>query len=217
MIGMRETGIHFELDEGYIQQVIQAMRGLEKSEESVFKTAINNTASRAQKLLARQAKRVYGGEAPQGILERSSIKKSTVSRLGATIVFRSGQPDITKFRVSKSGQSPTPIVYGKNGKRKKYPISVQQLKGTRMKKLKGQDGMAFAIRFKNGKLAIVTRTGKKTYGGNGKDELKVFMGSSDRSMVQNEKVYGVVQKDIADILNQQCQKALEKALTGVRT
>ena len=77
--------------------------------------------------------------------------------------------------------------------------------------------MAFAIRFKNGKLAIVTRTGKKTYGGNGKDELKVFMGSSDRSMVQNEKVYGVVQKDIADILNQQCQKALEKALAGGRT
>lgn len=213
MTGMDRTGIHFELDEGYIQQVIQAMRRLEKSEESVFKTAINNTASRAQKLLARQANRVYGGETPQGILGRSSIKKSTVSNLGATIFFRSEQPDITKFRVSASGQSPTPIAWA-DGQRLKFPISVQQLKKKGLKELSGQDGMAFAIRFKNGKLAIVTRTGKKTYGGKGKDELKVFMGSSDRSMVQNEKVYGVVQKDIADLLNQQCQKALEKALAG---
>ena len=213
MIGMRETGIHFELDEGYIQQVIQAMRGLEKSEESVFKTAINNTASRAQKLLARQAKRVYGGEAPQGILERSSIRKSTVSDLGATIFFRSEQPDIMKFRVSASGQEPTPIAW-EDGQRVKFPISIQQLKGRDLKELSGVDGMAFAIRFKNGKLAIVTRTGKKTYGGNGKDELKVFMGSSDRSMIQNERVYGKVEGKIADILNQQCQRALEKALAG---
>lgn len=205
------TGIHFELDEGYIQQVIQTMRKMEKSEESVFKTAINNTASRAQKLLARQANRIYGGEAPQGILGRSSIKKSTVSSLGATIIFRSTQPDITKFRVSKSGQSPTRPQW-KNGKRRKVAISVQQLKGERLKKLNGEDGMAFAIRFSNGKLAIVTRTGKKT--STGKGQLKTIMGSSDRSLVQNEKVYGKVQSEIGEILNIQCQKALERALAG---
>lgn len=205
------TGIHFELDEGYIQQVIQTMRKMEKSEESVFKTAINNTASRAQKLLSMQANRTYGGEAPQGILGRSSIKKSTVSSLGATIIFRSTQPDITKFRVSASGQSPTPIAY-ENGQRLKFPISVQQLKKKDLEELSGKDGMAFAIRFSNGKLAIVTRTGKKT--STGKGQLKTIMGSSDRSMVQNEKVYGKVQSEIGEILNIQCQKALERALAG---
>lgn len=205
------TKIYFELDEGYIQQVIQTMRKMEKSEESVFKTAINNTASRAQKLLSRQANRIYGGEAPRGILGRSSIKKSTVSGLGATIIFRSTQPDITKFRVSASGQSPTPITY-ENGQRLKFPISVQQLKKKDLEELSGKDGMAFAIRFSNGKLAIVTRTGKKT--STGKGQLKTIMGSSDRSMVQNEKVYGKVQSEIGEILNIQCQKALERALAG---
>lgn len=211
MTGAHGPGIHFELDEDYVKEVIQAMRGLEKSEESVFKTAINNTASRAQKLLARQAGKVYGGEAPEGILGRSSIKKATVSRLGATIFFRSEQPDITKFRVSASGQSPTPIAYD-NGQRLKFPISVQQLKNKDLEELSGKDGMAFAIQFKNGKLAVVMRTGKKTSAK--KDQLKTVMGSSDRSMIQNEKVYGKVQDKIGDILNQQCQKALKKALAG---
>ena len=40
------------------------------------------------------------------------------------------------------------------------------------------------------------------------------MGSSDRSMVRNKKVYGAVQGKIGDILNQQCQKALQRALAG---
>ncbi len=214
MTGVEGTGIHFELDKGCIQQVIKAMRGLKKSEESVFKTAINNTASRAQKLLVSQANQVYGGEAPRGILERSSIKKSTVSNLGTIIFFRSEQPDITKFRVSASGRSPTPIAWA-NGRRLKFPISTQQLKGKGLEELSGDHGMAFAIRFSNGKLAIVTRMGRKTYGGKGKkDKLKVIMGSSDRSMVRNEKVYGKVQGKITDILNQQCQKALEKSLAG---
>lgn len=205
------TGVHFELSNDQISQVIQAMRTVEKSEESVFKTAVNNTASRARQLLARQANQIYGGETPRGILGRSSVEKATVSSLGATILYRSVQPDITKFRVSKSGKSPTPIVW-KEGKRKAFPISVQQLKGAPMKKLSGDHGMAFAIQFSNGKLAIVMRTGKKA--SSGKDQLKTVMGSSDRSMVRNEKVYGTVQGDIAGVLNQQCQKALEKALAG---
>ena len=137
------------------------MRKLEKSEESVLKTAINNTASRAQKMLARQANRVYGGEAPQGILGRSSIRKSTVSNLGATIFFRSTQPDITKHRVSAFGQNPTPIAY-KDGQRLKFPISVQQLKNEPLKESRNEYGLAFAIRVKNGKLLIVKHTGEKT-------------------------------------------------------
>lgn len=211
MTGIRGTGIQVKLDEGYVQQVIQAMRSVEKSEESVFKTSINNTASRAQKLLARRATQVYGGEAPMGILGRSSIKKARVSSLGATIVFRSTQPDITKFRVSTFGQNPTPTVW-MNGQRVKFPIYVQQLKKKGLEKLEGKEGMAFAIRFSNGKLAIVMRTGKET--SSGKDQLKTVMGSSDRSMLRNEKVYGKVQGKIAEVLNQQCQKALEKALAG---
>ena len=217
------NGIQLMLEEEQIRQVVQAMRNLEKSEESVFKTAVNNTANRAQKLLARQAKKIYGGEASEGILERSSIKKATVSSLGARILYRSTQPDITKFRVSVYGRSPTPILW-ENKKRVPFPISVQQLKSAPLKELSGKNGMAFAVRFSNGKLAIVRRTGKKTNtelltkkgkkSKHKRDQLRGVMGSSDRSMVRNKKVYGAVQGKIGDILNQQCQKALQRALAG---
>lgn len=76
------NGIQLMLEEEQVRQVVQAMRNVEKSEESVLKTAVNNTVIRAQKLLARQVRKVYGGEAPEGILERSSVKKATVSSLG---------------------------------------------------------------------------------------------------------------------------------------
>ena len=77
------NGIQLMLEEEQIRQVVQAMRNLEKSEESVFKTAVNNTANRAQKLLARQAKKIwmegeirfFSGEVSFGSFEKSICRR----------------------------------------------------------------------------------------------------------------------------------------------
>lgn len=79
-----------------------------------------------------------------------------------------------------------------------------------MKLLSGESGMAFCVRFKNGKKAVVSR-GK---GVKGKTVLKRLMGSSDMVMVRNEKVYGAEADKIANTLHEQIDKILEKVLTA---
>ena len=65
--------IKISVDQNDFNRIIQSMKNIEKSEESVLKTALNNTAKKAQKLLTQRAEEVYSGAAPQGILGRSDI------------------------------------------------------------------------------------------------------------------------------------------------
>ena len=48
----------------------------------------------------------------------------------------------------------------------------------------------------------------------GKDVLKRIMGSSDMVMVRNEKVYGVEEENIANVLHEQIDKVLMKVMGG---
>lgn len=201
------------LDQEIYNKIISSMRNVEKSEESLLKKAVNDTAKKAQRLLAKQANRVYGGEAPKGILERSFINKATVGRPAVFIHFRSKQPLLTQFRVETEGSIPTKTVY-RDGKRVKFPIKGAQFKNGDLKPLRGELSMAFAVRFPSGKFAVVSRgTGTKA-GRKGDTVLKAFYGSSDKAMVGNEKVYGKVNKDISDMLNQECEKLLDQVLGG---
>lgn len=204
--------ILIELDKEMYSTVVRSLREVEKSEESVLKTAVNNTAKKAQKLLARRARKVYAGEAPKGILKRSSLGKATVKNPSVTIRFRSEQFDLTEFRVSKNGTTPTKTVYSasKRKKRKKFPIKATQLKAGKMKRLSGTYGLAFCVRLSNGKLIIASHVPGRTKNGSGK--IKTLMGSSDKALVQNEKVYGAVKDEISEMLHEQCRRALDKAL-----
>ena len=56
------------------------------------------------------------------------------------------------------------------------------------------------------------RSGKAT--ANGKDKLVQILGSTDRAMVRNEKVYPEIEPRIGEKLNEQVQAALAKALGG---
>jgi hypothetical protein len=203
--------IQISIDTDMYNRIVEAIKPLEKSEESVFKSAVNNTAKKAQKKLAQQAKSIYGGGAPKGILGRSSIDKASVKNTSVQILFRSEQHRLNSFRVNKAGMTTAPI--WKNGKRKKITVRAAQLKKGRLKALSN----AFSINAPNGKDLLVVRIGGgKTKGHKanewGYDKVKALMGSSDKVMVQNEKVYGAVSDDIGELLQQECQKALDKAL-----
>ena len=205
--------INIQLDQSQVEAVITALRKVEgASEEAVFKKAVNETAKKAQKELAKKARSVYSGEAPRGILSRSRIDKATTGSLSATIHFKSKQPDITEFKYSPKS---TPTKFLKIGKRevrnfpfgyrtvhrqKKYNVRASQLKGGGGGTLPG----AFVVRFGR-HVAVAFRPGSGR-------KIKTVMGSSDRSMVRNEKVYGELQPQIAAYLNKQVQTALAKAL-----
>ena len=205
--------IKIQLDQSQVEAVITALRKVEgASEEAIFKKAVNETAKKAQKELAKKARSVYSGEAPRGILSRSRIDKATTGSLSATIHFKSDQPDITKFKYSpkstptkflKSGKTEVrnfPFGYRTVHRQKKYNVRASQLKGGG-----GTLPGAFVVQFKSGHVAVAFRPGSGR-------KVKTVMGSSDRSMVRNEKVYGELQPQIAAYLNTQVRTALAKAL-----
>lgn len=201
--------IRLELDKAQYQKVIKALRNVEgKYEENVYKSAANKTATRAKRILETQNKRIYGGPHPEGISGRSRKESAKSANPTATLIFKSEQPDIKKFR-HIGGDSHTKTVYS-GGKRVKFPIYVQQLKSGAMKLVQNEFGLGFAVTFKSGHTAIVTHTGQRTK--SGKERLKTWMGSSDMATVRNEKVYGQKEAQLQNIFIQECERALQKAL-----
>jgi hypothetical protein len=211
--------IKFNLKEEDINAVVAALRNVTgKSEEQVFKKAVNDTAKFARRELSSKAQKVY---ATSGIYARSVIKKATVGNLGAEIDFGNQQrvPSILKFRASpkatptrflKSGIKRRRIggTYRMLGRQKKYTVKSSQWRAGGMTTYKS----AFIATMGSGRTGMFVRSGQKT--ATGKEKLRQILGSTDRAMVRNEKVYPEIEPKIGEKLREQVQVALVKALGG---
>jgi hypothetical protein len=211
--------IKFNLKEEDINAVVAALRNVTgKSEEQVFKKAVNDTAKFARRELSSKAQKVY---ATSGIYARSVIKKATVGNLGAEIDFGNQQrvPSILKFRASpkatptrflKSGIKRRRIggTYRMLGRQKKYTVKSSQWRAGGMTTYKS----AFIATMGSGRTGMFVRSGQKT--ATGKEKLRQILGSTDRAMVRNEKVYPEIEPKIGEKLKEQVQVALVKALGG---
>jgi len=211
--------IKFNLKEEDINAVVAALRNVTgKSEEQVFKKAVNDTAKFARRELSSKAQKVY---ATSGIYARSVIKKATVGNLGAEVDFGNQQrvPSILKFRASpkatptrflKSGVKRRRIggTYRMLGRQKKYTVKSSQWRAGGMTTYKS----AFIATMGSGRTGMFIRSGQKTT--TGKEKLRQILGSTDRAMVRNEKVYPEVEPKIGEKLREQVQVALAKALGG---
>jgi hypothetical protein len=211
--------IKFNLKEEDINAVVTALRNVTgKSEEQVFKKAVNDTAKFARRELSSKAQKVY---ATSGIYARSVIKKATVGNLGAEIDFGNQQrvPSILKFRASpkatptrflKSGIKRRRIggTYRMLGRQKKYTVKSSQWRAGGMTTYKS----AFIATMGSGRTGMFVRSGQKT--ATGKEKLRQILGSTDRAMVRNEKVYPEIEPKIGEKLREQVQVALVKALGG---
>lgn len=213
------VNIRFNLSEEDVNNVIKAMRNVTgKSAEQVFKKAVNETAKYAMRELSKQAESVY---ATKGVYERAVIKQATVSSLGAEVDFGNQQrvPSILKFR-ARPKATPTKFLktgvkvrkigsgYRMLGRQKKYRVQSSQWRAGGMTTYKS----AFIATMGSGRTGMFIRTGQMT--ANGKEKLRQILGSTDRAMVRNEKVYPIVEPSIGKKLNEQVQSALAKALGG---
>ncbi|MBE6003739.1 MAG: hypothetical protein E7232_06585 [Lachnospiraceae bacterium] len=216
------VNIRFSLNDSAVNDVISRLKNISgKSEESVFKKAVNETAKYARRELSKKAKRVYASPQSDGIYERAIIKKATVGDLGAEVDFgnQARVPSILKFRAEPES---TPTVFTSQdvrvrrigngyrylGKQKSYNVRSSQWRSGGMTAYRG----AFIATMGSGRTGMFIRTGQKT--ASGKDKLRQILGSTDRAMVRNEKVYPEVAPKISERLNEQVQKALAKALGG---
>lgn len=181
-----------------------------KTKESVLKTAVNNTAKQAQRLLAQKASQEYAGKiARKGtILSKSDIKKATTANPSAVINFKSPVHEIKEFHVSSLAVSKT--TYRKNGKR-----GGKKIKGNVLKGSPKQLEHAFVVQFKSGHTAVVSRvSGSKMTGNPKKEKLRKLLSPSYKVMIGGERVYEASKKEIEKILVAQVEQVLSKVAGG---
>ena len=237
-------GVRIKLDEKSYQAVIQALRHVAKSEESVISTAANKTARKAQTWISNEAKKVYIGEMPSGLKGRSTIRKSTVAKVGAEISFKSELPGIRKFQARPDA---TPTVFSKSGPKRVRKLAVKDASGkehyiyrtlgpqkkyTVTSRQRNDEAShtyhnAFMVSFKAGDKShqALAWRGQPPKSRSWKPKptekatqfpqrfpIQQAFGSSDRAMAENDDVYGVVEPQIQQYLNDQVAAALLSAL-----
>lgn len=202
--------LNIKVNEDDFSKVVYALKNLSKSEESLLKTAVNNTSRKAQKILVQKASREYAGDAGKQskIMGSSDIKKGSASHPLATITFRSSVHEIKEFHVSSLNISKT--IYRKDGKRGGQRIKGNVLKG------KGKTlDKAFVVQFKSGHIAVVSRIpGSRMVSNPKKEKLRKLLSPSYPVMIGGERVYGKTHEEIADILHGEIEKALAKVMGG---
>ena len=202
--------VGIQVSEEALKSIEKKLEGIGKSEGSVLKTAVNNTAKQAQRLLAGKAAQVYTGKVSRksAIMSRSSITKANTKNPTAVIKFKSPVHEIKEFHVSSLAISKT--AYRKDGKRSSKKIKGNVLKGSP----KPLDN-AFVVQFKTGHVSVVSRVpGSKMRSNPKKEKLKKILSPADKAMIGSEKVYGASQKEIENLLYAQVNQVMDKVLGG---
>lgn len=204
-----------EIHKKAFDSVIRAMRDVEQSEERVLKTAVNNTARKAQKLLVRKAACAYAGKAakPGTIQGASAIVKATTASPEATVTFKSPVHDIGDFHVSGMKVA-SPFTSGGR-------YSSRRPKGNVLKGNAKKFSNAFVVRFKSGHVAVVSRvpgTNARKYQGKPQkphyEKLRKWISPSYLKMIGSEKVYNA--DEIAQILDGEVKNVMQQVLGGNR-
>ena len=209
-----------EIHKDTFDSVIRAMRDVEQSEERVLKTAVNNTARKAQRLLIQKAARAYDGKAarPGMIRDASSITKATVARLEAVVSFKGPAHDVKDFHVLGMKVASPYLSRGRhNSSGERW--NNRRPKGNVLKGSAKEFSNAFVVKFKNGHVAVVSRSEKENAKKfQGKPEiphyrkLKKWISPSYMKMIGNEKVYDP--DEIGDILDGEVRTVMQKVLEG---
>lgn len=203
--------LEVKVDETDYGRVIQSLRILDKSEESILKTAVNNTARQTRELLAKKIAARYAGKAARKseALKSSRIEKATISSTEAVVIFSSPIHEVKDFHVtSLKVRSP----YTGKGRYSTFRPRGNVLKGSSKKFDEG-----FVVRFRSGHVAVVSRVpgeNMKKYAGKPKkphyEKLRVWYSPSKASMAKN--VYDA--DEISKRLHEEINKMLDKVLKG---
>jgi hypothetical protein len=211
--------IRLGIPEELMHELDEKLDGI-KNPNAVVKSAVNYTADRLQRELARRTQAVYryqGGE--EAVLNASTITKANVKNPAVEIRFVGSTIGIEKFHVEVDTEGNG--VYGAV-KKKTTPVL-----------LKKETGKAFQVKFKSGHIAIVYRATEREvnlsraegdrYRGTAKHPyrynqhtapLRLISSPAIPSMVKSEEVYGHLREKYQNILEKQVRKVMEKAIYG---
>lgn len=198
--------INITLDQKHYEKVLRALRNVERSDESILKTGVNNTAKIVQRdITAKVVKRYTGGAGKRAtILATSEVAKATTGSPTAVITFTSPVRDVKEYKAR----------VGKRG------VSVAVL-NTGFKKLNGAFVVGLKWQAKSGESgaheAIMVRVpgsvAKKYAGRPSKPHYNKIRKVLSPSVAK--QVEGVMdEKEIADTLRDEVDKVVNKVLGG---
>lgn len=203
--------ITIQADPKDLERILRKLNGLGKEAQAAVRNAVNDTATSARRLLAKQAQQQYTVKSG-GFNKHAKIKKATLSKLTATISVQ-GKP-LTQPRYHTTAP--------------KSGVKTEVIKGGGLKELVNSAGnKAFKSKVATGSknvkgtadakdkttAMILQRVGAARY------PLRSFHGPSVAKMV--EKVYSGGQvtdeglkAEIARLYQENLQKQIDKAVRG---
>lgn len=200
--------VKIALDQNHYNRILRILRSVERSDESVLRTGVNNAARAAQKDLAsRAAKRYTGGAGKRAtILDTSKIIKATTANPTATLVFSSPVRDVMEYK-ARVGKKNISVAVLNSGFKK---LDNSFLAGLKWQSKTGESGTHEAI------MQRLPGTVARQYAGKPAkphyNKIRKVLSPSAARQVGNTEVLD--EQRIADTLRDEMDKVVSRVLGG---
>lgn len=200
--------IRITINEEHYRKVLQALRTVERSDESVLRSGVNNTARIVQRSLASKAAHRYAGGAGKRatILGTSDIQKATAANPTAIINFRSPIRDVKEYSARIGRRAISAAVLNTGFKK----IDRGFVAGLSWTSRSGASGTHEAI------MQRVEGTVAKQYAGKPAkphyNKIRKVLSPSVQKQIDNPHVYS--EQEVAEALRAEVDKVVAKVLGG---
>ena len=205
--------IHYQVDMQDLTEIESALGMMKDKSKMVLRTAINNTAKQTVVLLADEANKEYYISKSK-VKKTISTKKATVGKLEAFVISSEPVNELYDFKVN-----PRTYIRG-GGVPGGYKGNVRRDKSASKLVLKpgagGDQYKAFVVRYKSGHMTVGQRVpGKRMKSNSKKEFVKTLLSPSTPNILGYEQgVYGVVEPQMYDMLQQNIQTQIQRYLGG---
>mgnify|MGYP006906605376 CR=1 FL=1 len=206
--------IHFRVDMQDLTQIESALGMAKDKSGYMLRAAINATAKQTITLLTKEANREYQISQPSRIAKTMSLDKATLRKLTATVTSKGRVNELYNFMVNPRRYVKGGGVSGGYSAHSKRGTSYRNI-ALKKNAAGGEDTYrAFVVKYKSGHKTLAQRRPDRRMKRNpDKEFVKTLFAPSVPNMLGNEKgVYGVVEPQIYDLLQQNIQEQIHRFL-----
>lgn len=191
------TSASFKISIENLKEVQKQLKNIEKRTPYAIQKGVNKVATTTKRRLREELKKTYTLKDAK-FNKTVNIKRATLQDLTASMLYKGGPTSMMHFNVSPRSRS----VNKKGRKAASAQIKKANSKKQFVQKSGGKTYKAFVANLANGNLLMATRTpGNK---------IKTFYSASYPKMVENEKVYDVVEPEMQKMLKEHIEQQLER-------
>lgn len=192
--------VSIEVNRVSLEKIQKKLGNMSDKAPTVLRNALNDTAKKAEKKLAKKAQETYAVKTGS-FTGAGTLKRATLGKLEAEIHYSGSTLELKKFKVSPAGV--------RTGSSRPEIVKAKVLKSSGMKGLVKGDIKAFVAQMGNKHVGVMQRKGKERL------PIKGLYSNSIPKMIGNEKrVYGIIKPEIGSDLQEAVNKQIQKVLGG---